>query len=357
METEKHNIAVQEAEISLKELILKLKDLCTYVLSKWLIILAAGILGGVGGFVYAELEKPIYTAECTFVLEEAGGGGLGQYAGLASMVGLDLGAGGGGIFQGDNIMELYKSRSMIENTLLSEIEYDGKRQLLIDFYLDFNGIRKKWAGNPELADIRFNTEKAFTRAQNSVLASVVGDIKSNYLNVGKPDKKLSIIKVAVSSENEIFAKAFNDQIVKNVNDFYIQTKTKKSLENVSILQQKTDSVRRVMNGAIYTAAAVADATPNLNPTRQTQRIAPMQSAQYSAQTNKEILGELVKNLEMSKMALRQETPLIQLIDQPVYPLNVDSLSKAKGIIIGAVLLSGLIVMILLAIKLLREVMK
>ena len=38
-------------------------------------------------------------------------------------------------------------------------------------------------------------------------------------------------------------KAFNDNIVKNVNDFYIQTKTKIEFQNVQILQHQTDSVR------------------------------------------------------------------------------------------------------------------
>ena len=36
------------------------------------------------------------------------------------MMGLDVG-GSGGLFQGENILELYKSRSMIAKTLLTEI--------------------------------------------------------------------------------------------------------------------------------------------------------------------------------------------------------------------------------------------
>lgn len=316
-------------EISLKEIILKIREWWRYLLSKWMSILAFGLFGGVLGFYYAYTKKPVYTATTTFVLEDekAAGGGLGSLAGLASMAGVDLGGGAGGIFQGDNIFELYKSRKMIEQTLLTSINYQGKKELLIDRYIKVNHLKDNWAGKPELLKIQFDNSSNFTRLQDSIIGVIVKDIAENYLSVFKVDKKLSIIKADVKSQNEFFAKAFNEQIVKNVNDFYVQTKTKKSIDNIAILQQKTDSVRTVMNGAIYTAAAVSDATPNLNPTRLVQRIAPVQKLQFSAETNKAILSALVQNLEMSKIALRKETPLIQVIDQPVYPLDKKVLGR------------------------------
>src|SRR5690606_27628587 len=146
------------------------------------------------------------------------------------------------------------------------------------------------------------------RLQDSVLGRIVEAIDRNYLEVSKPDKNLSIIEVKVQAKDEAFAKVFNNEIVKTVNDFYVQTKTKKSLENLAILQHQTDSVKVVLEGAIYSTAATLDATPNLNPTRQVLRT-PVQRSQFSAEANRAILMELIKNLEMAKMALRKETPL------------------------------------------------
>jgi hypothetical protein len=328
-------------EVSIKDIILKLKDCYRYLVSKWIIIVGFGIFGGAIGYTYALFNKPVYKASTTFVLEEGDkGGGLGQYAGLASMAGIDLGgSSGGGIFQGDNILELYKSRTMIEKTLLTEIEYQGKTELLINRYIDYNNLRGKWAKKTELRNIQFSKPKGnieFTRLQDSVIGTIVDDINKNSLNVVKPDKKLSIIKAEVKAEDEFFAKAFNNQIVKNVNDFYVQTKTKKSIANIVILQRKTDSVRSVLNGAIFTAANITDATPNLNLTRQSQRNAPVQRSQVSAETNKLVLGELLKNLEISKMSLLKEAPLIQVIDQPVLPLEKERLGKFKSLILGGV---------------------
>jgi len=352
-------------EISLRELVFKSQEWYRYLLSKWMLIMTFVILGGALGLTYAWFKSPAYTATTTFVLEdEKGTGGLGNLAGLASIAGVDLGSSGGGIFQGDNILGLYKSRSMLEQTLLTQVENNGKKQLLVDRYIDFTQLRRKWSDKPELVKLKFSADNMQNnnqtlkpnRLRDSILGIIVADINRNYLTVVKPDKKLSTIEVDVNAKDEFFAKAFNDELVKNVSDFYIQTKTKKSIQNVLILQQKTDSVRAVMNGAIYSAAAIADATPNLNPTRQIQRTAPVQRSQFSTETNKLVLGELVKNLELSKIALRKETPLIQVIDHPIYPLRVDKFSRAKGIVFGGFSFGFLILFVLVSRKVIRDIL-
>lgn len=365
-EGQQENTSNQDDEISLKELIFKIREWWRYLLSKWMIIVFFGLLGGALGFVYAYFNKPIYTATTTFVLEdEKGGGGLGNLAGLASMAGVDLGGGGGGIFQGENILGLYKSRTMLEQTLTSSVDVGGKQQLLVDHYIKFNELRKKWEKQPNLVKLKFSADTVPNigiivkpnRLRDSILGVIVNDINKNYLSVTKPDKKLSTIQVDVKAKDEFFAKAFNDELVKNVNEFYINTKTKKTLQNVKILQHKTDSVRAVMNGSIFRAVAVADATPNLNPTRQVQRVAPAQQAQFSAETNKAVLSEMVKNLELTKMTLLKETPLIQVIDQPIYPLKMEKFGKTKGIFLGGILFGILICVVIVSKKVLKDIIE
>ncbi|WP_304063970.1 Wzz/FepE/Etk N-terminal domain-containing protein [Pedobacter glucosidilyticus] len=336
MAEEKLNTA--EDEISLKELILKLKEWYLYLLSKWKTILIAGILGGALGLAYALIKKPVYTATTTFVLEEGeSGGGLGAYAGIASMVGIDLGGGGGGIFKGDNILELYKSRKMIQETLLSQDTFAGKQQLLIDRYIEFNKLREDWQEKPELAKLNFSADvKGYNRLRDSVMGKIVETINKSILSVSKPDKKLSIIKVDVKSKDELFAKSFADNIVAKVNQFYVETKTKKSMENVAILQQQTDSVRRVLNSGIGGVAAEIDANPNSNPAFQRLRVGS-QKRQVDVQAAGAVYQELVKNLELSKITLRKEKPLIQVIDQPILPIKNNKLSKISGIILGCIL--------------------
>lgn len=328
-------------DVALKEFVLKIQDWFKYLLSKWYVFVIAGFVGIVLGYFYAGSQRPIYTATTTFVLEAGDpGGGMGQYAGMAALVGIDIGGKSDGIFQGDNLLELYKSRKMIEAALLYPSASDTSK-LLIDSYLEINKVRDLWKEkSPNLLKINFKhmQDSLLQRSRDSIIQRVVGDINKNNLTVGKLDKKLSIIKVDVKSPNEVFSKEFNEAIVNQVNSFYIKTKTKKSLDNIDILQHKTDSVRAVMNGSISVAASIVDATPNLNPTRQAQRLIPTQRSQFSAETNKAILSQLVQNLEMSKMALMKEAPLIQVVDNPIFPLQKTGLSKLIGGAIGGILL-------------------
>jgi hypothetical protein len=348
----------KEDEISLKLIILQVKYWWRFLLSKGLPIFLGALLFGSIGFGYAYLKKPIYIATTTFVLEDGDKqGGLGGLGGLASMAGIEIG-GAGGLFQGDNIIELYKSRTMIEKSLFSPLPSDSSK-LIIDKFIEFNDLRKKWAENPALNGIQFGDnavkDNKTNRLRDSLLGFIVEDINKNYLSVEKPDKKLNIIKAEVKSSNELFSEAFNNAIVANVNEFYIDTKTKKSIQNIKILEEKRDSVNRVMNGAIYSSANVLDATPNLNPTRLSQRVAPVQKAEFLAETNKTILASLVQNLELSKMSLLKETPLIQVIDGPVFPLKIERMGMLKSLVIGGLLGAFLVCAYLIIKRIIKQI--
>ena len=340
-------------ETSIKELILKFREWLKYFLSKWLLIAAAAMIGGLTGLGYSFYKKPIYKAEFSFALEdEKGGGGLGGALGLASQFGFDLGGGGGGAFTGDNLLELMKSRTMVQKTLLTEVIVDGKKQTLAELYIDFKHLREKWKNETELKDVHFlagSNPDSFTRTQDSLLGEFHKELIRDNLSLNKVDKKLSIISVNVDSESELFSKYFSEVLVKEVSDFYVETKTTKSSQNVNILQHQTDSVRRQLNGAISNVASSVDANPNPNPARQILLV-PSQRRQVDVQANIAILTELVKNLEISKVSLRKETPLIQVIDRPILPLEKESLGKLKGSLIGF-FIAGFLMSLIISLRL------
>lgn len=337
-------------DISLKELILKLISWWHYLLPKWKIILIAGIIGGTIGCTYAYLKKPIYKAELSFALQdEKSVGGLSSATGLASQFGIDLGGGGvGDEFSGDNLLALMKSRSMIEKALLSTVTINHKSETLAEFYISFNHLRDNWQNKPDLINIHFlpgANRSAFSLKQDSLLGIFHKILITNNLVVDKIDTKLSIISVKVNSDNQLFSKFFTEVLVKGVSDFYVQTKTEKAIKTVSILQRQTDSVRRTLNAAISGVAESIEVNPNANLSRQTLHV-PSQRRQVDVQANTMILGELVKNLEIAKMSLLHETPLIQVIDRPILPLEKESLGKLKGGVVGAFLLCCIIIIFL-----------
>src|ERR1700744_5091761 len=125
------------SEVSVSDVIGKLRFWNRYFISRWKLIIGITFFAACVGLAYAMIKKPVYVAESTFVLEEGDQSGLSQYSGLASMVGINLSGGSNGLFAGDNIIELYKSRTMLQRTLLSKCVFNSKPQLLIDRYIDY----------------------------------------------------------------------------------------------------------------------------------------------------------------------------------------------------------------------------
>ncbi|WP_207423999.1 lipopolysaccharide biosynthesis protein [Desertivirga brevis] len=342
-------------EISLRDVFTKIRRWYIYLLAHWKLLFSVSIIGLILGYLYAEFKSPKFTAVCTFVLEDAGtNGGLGEYLGLASMIGVDLGGGkSSGIFQGENIFELYRSRRMIKKTLLSSVSFKKHEALLIDRYIKFNKLNNKWQKKSYPENIQFNIpENKFTLAHDSIINEIVKDITKNYLKVEKPDKKLSIISVKVTSIDELFAKSFTNKLVENVNQFYIETKTKTSLENVKLLQKQADSVRRILNTSIRATALAMDVNPSPNAALLSLRV-PAQHKQIDVQSSSAIYAEVAKNLEIAKISLRKATPLIQIIDEPVLPLDKERPSKILSSLGISFLLTSLTVIILSLMKIIR----
>ena len=329
---------IDNDEISLKELVLKIKEWYQFLLTKWRLIILAGIIGGLIGFTYAYFQKPTYKAVLTFAMEEekSGGGGLGGALGLASQFGIDLGSSGGGAFSGANLIELMKSRKLVEKTLLSPIEVDGKAQSLVEYYLAFNEIKKDWDEKPLLKNVSFPIDAdrtKFTLQQDSILKNLAAGLIKKDLVISQKDKKVSILSIEMNSTNEQFAKVFCETIAKETSEYYVEIKSKKSKMNVDILQHQADSIRAELNSAITGVAAAADNVFNLNSAMNVRRT-PSARRQVDVQANTAILTQLVGNLELAKVTLRKETPLLQIIDRPSFPLEKEKVGKLKSLLLG-----------------------
>jgi uncharacterized protein involved in exopolysaccharide biosynthesis len=333
---------IESDEISLKELINKIREWYRFLLSKWILIILVSIIGGGIGFTYAYFQKPIYKAELTFAMEDdksgGGGGGLSGALGIASSLGIDLGGGAGGAFSGANLMALMKSRKIVEKTLLSPIVYKGQTISLADCYIEFNELREKWTMKPNIKNISFpisNERVNFTLQQDSILKSIYLDMVTNELSVGQSDKKISIIAVTVNSIDEVFSKAFCETLASVTADYYIELKTKKAKQNVAILQKQVDSIKSKLNYSMVGTWGAEKVNVTVSST---------------------ILGQLAANLEISKVSLRKETPLIQIIDRPILPLDKEKVGKKKALLLGGFLAGFLTALFLIFNQLYKKIM-
>jgi hypothetical protein len=353
--------STNEYETSLKDLFFNLKEWIVYLFSKWLLVLIAGIIGAGIGLMKTINEKSVYTATLTFVLEDeklGGSGGLGSAMGLASQFGLDAGGNAGSIFSGANLLELFRSRRMVEQTLLKPVILKGKTISFAEWYIQNAQWREVWAAKDGYQNIQFlpNADRScFTRVQDSIIGIIYQDLSANSLFVAQKDKKISIISVEVKSTDELFAQYFSEAITKELSDFYILTKSKKANMNLIILERQTDSIRSELNVAIAGVAIANDNTFGLNSALNLQRV-PSARHQVDVQANTVILSALVQQTEMAKITLRNETPLIQIVDRPILPLKKEKFGNTKGILMGGSLAGLLIILGLVARRVFRDIL-
>lgn len=343
-------------EISLKGLILKVRECWKHALRNWKVIGFFCLLGAAIGFAIAFIVKPRFEANVTFVVEDNNSNPLSAYMGLASQFGFDLGGGSNGIFQGDNVLEFLKSRLMLERTLLTPVRIKGEDISLAELYIDFNDLRNKWKDDSALSTVKYPLgidRSKFSLLQDSLLNVIQMDVLKKNLDIDKPDKKLSFIRVRCTAGNEMFAKVFAERLVKEATDFYINTKTQRTKSNVDRLQEQADSLKILLDRKTFSAAASQDV--NVNPARQMAGVNTelIMRDKLVLQT---MYGEVVKNLELSKIAMSQETPVIQIVDEPILPLEKVKIGKLKALIIGGFLGALITILYLIVGKMYNEIM-
>ena len=300
---------------------------------------------------YYFLQKPAYEGTVTFILEEKSGGMGGGLSGLASQFGFDIGSlsGNSGMFSGDNILDILKSRSIIEKVLLSKVDSTkgSNSSTMVDLYLDFSHLRSKWEGkSQELANISFTNladGRQHSLVQDSVLYVVYDKLFKKHITVERLNKKGSIIKINTVSTNQVFSKIFTERLLTETKKLYIDVKTGISAANVARLEARADSLMKALNSKSYQSATMQIVDAN---TAYKSAAVPGEVSQRDKMVNYAIYTEVMKNLEASRMALANQTPAIQLLDYSRYPL--DDQKKSLWILLAVGIISGLAVSLLIA---------
>ena len=329
------NTQIQEDEaFSFKLLINQYKRQLLFTLGYWKKLAFAGIILALIAIVYAFFQPITYTARTTFVVEDAKSGGGSLVSALSGSLGIDLGgmSGSNSMLAGDNVLELLRSNSLIKKTLLTNFDTSGANTLA-DVYAEVYGWKAKWKSNSTInKDIHFNIIQ-LTRLEDSLLQVMIERIKLKEISVAKPDKKLGFFELQFSSRNEVLSKLFCVNLINEATTFYINTKTGRLRKNIERLQMRADSLGVLLNRKTLSAAEASVQTLDVN----LAYASPSVNAEISSRDKfmqSTVYAEIVKNLELSKTALAQESPTVQLLDTPEFPLKKNKISKLKYAMMG-----------------------
>lgn len=289
------------------------------------------------------IQKSRFTAETNFVLMESGSSKGGALSSIGSQFGIDLGgmSGQNSLFSGDNILDIIKSRNIVEKVLLTSLDSsDKKSTTLADLYLKYHnasvGININKERYSQINFVLYKESSQNKRLNDSVLFLIYKDIIKNTLDVEHLNKKGTIIKLTATSLDEEFSKIFTERLLTEAKNLYITIKTTTNQENVNRLQARADSLYAIFHNQSFEFATLQVVDENA---AFTQTKVPVELKQKDINIAMTVYTEVIKNLELAKMSLSQQTPVIQVIDMPKYPLP-DSKIKFK-ILIAIGLFAGI----------------
>lgn len=334
--------------VALTDIIASANNFIKFIQSKIKLLALLIILGGAMGLVYHFISSPKYQATATFIVEEkSSSSGL---AGMAGQLGFDISSltgGNAGLFDGDNILEIIKSRSIIESVLLSKLDEKDSLQknTLADLYYETSGLKNKLSKKSnDLANLNFSTiheGATHTILQDSVLYIMIEKINKENLNVQRTNKKGSIISISTSSNNPQFSKLFSERLLNETSEMYIKIKVGNLSSNINRLQNKADSLQALLNRTSYQSAALK--TFDANEAYKSSAV-PEEMSQRDKVVLNTLYAEVVKNVEVLRISLINQKPIIQVLDLPKFPLVNQQKSFLLVEFIG--LLAGLVIGIL-----------
>ncbi len=291
-----------------------IKELKKYLFQIIFITLVLGLIG----YFYSKNQKDYYKATLSFIVEmDKENTNLSAISGITNQLGIDIGSSYSRSFSQNNVVELLKSRKIIESTLsYDSLVINNRETTLLHHYLYLNSIVE--------VDANFSTN------YDSLINIVWADIIDSKLEISLQEDQANILNLDFTSYNQKFAKVFVERMIFEVSEMYSKYQTEKNRISLDNLQFRSDSILNELRISERNLAKSKDR--NLRVVSYSGKLDEIRYTR-DVQVLNTIYIELIKNIELIKMNIINETPLIQILDNPVLPIDNLKISNILWIII------------------------
>ena len=135
-----------EDEISLEDFIRSVKGYIHLLLSHWKIFLLAILLSCAGLWFWSQGKAPTYKASLTLMLSDDAGQSVTGISSILGQFGLPVSSGKYNI---DKLIEIARSRYILEQVLKSQCEIDGENKSIADHLISYYKLDESWQAYSE----------------------------------------------------------------------------------------------------------------------------------------------------------------------------------------------------------------
>ncbi|MCX5749156.1 MAG: Wzz/FepE/Etk N-terminal domain-containing protein [Candidatus Saganbacteria bacterium] len=176
---------------------INIKEIAAILARWWKLIAAAVLLFGASAFILSSIAKPVYEAKAKILMRASGGGSsLGALSGLASIAGINIGAGGAGELQGlidSRKVQDYVSEDLINSRNVTEFVSKEVATLFADGKpADMGKMTAKLEGSYFVITVRHKDPYAAQLISNAYVPAL--SLYWNSLNASEAKKKIEYIE-------------------------------------------------------------------------------------------------------------------------------------------------------------------
>ena len=334
-------------DITLKDVILIIKDFFRELLLRKKFLFVIAFLFAIYFGYKAFISKPTYTATLTFMVNRNDGGGIGSVGAILGRFGFGSKADG----NKDKIIQLNKSRRIIEKAVFKKVKIHGNEDYLANHIINYLDSLNRWAYIPwykrpfskpgALKGFHFASDNIamFNDTANNALKNIyfflAGSKESGPgIMTNGYDEDSGILHISVTTHDPVLSIEITNSVFDNLSEFYIQKSVEKQKATYDIVKMKTDSILNLLKKKEVELAAFEDRSHGLFSSKSKLKELRLKR---DVQKLSLMYGESIKNLEIADFAVKNKTPFVQPIDRPLYPLTAEKRSTIKSFIIGAVL--------------------
>ncbi|WP_235299253.1 GumC domain-containing protein [Portibacter marinus] len=338
----------KDDEISIKEIIVKIKEYFWEIVRKWWLILMSSILFAIALGWKAKRVPETYPAYLSFMINSENPNSLSSVSGLLGTFG--LGGASTSEYNLDKMIQLLKSRKISEEVFFSRIEVNNHQDYIANHLINHLDTIDRWEAKKSMfkfgpyedpiADFRFESDSipAFAYLENKALkrlfTKVIGSGDVPGLLSGSYDEITNILYLSFTSQDEQLSIKVVKEYYENLAEFYTFQSVSKQLHTYKLIKQKSDSLATLLATKEYQYADAIQS--NQRVFAETDRLNEARLRREVEKLNVMYL-EATKNLEVADFSLKNKTPFIQTIDLPISPIDSEYESFPWAVIRGLIL--------------------
>lgn len=274
-----------------------------------------GIIGGI--FTFFVREEFISSGKILPEFQGKGAGSFSQFAGLASLAGIDLGSLGNSTIDAvrpDLYPDVLKSTEFYLHLLEANIETKENQKFIFSEY--YNAIVEDGELSDSAQLLRYPVVDSSIIIVNKVTAKRIKSLRNRITS--NIDKKTGIITVEVKMPDPIVAAQICRFALEYVMQYVKKYRTEKLQSDVKYLEEQVSISRgryyNLQNNRAKYSDEFRDMALNSADLRR-ERI----ESDYKLSSS--FYNELLKKYEEAKFKLHQETPVFKILEIPVAPVK------------------------------------